>query len=341
MKTKGIAALLTLALLAPLAACGGTTAAQDEAATADSMYAQAENWAYCEADADAAADVFFVAPTVYVGGDETQFNMSLENEEDKANFLGAINMEKGLYDADARFFAPYYRQASLTDYLLPEDELEEHLSMAYEDVRDAFSYYLANYNDGQPIILAGFSQGADMSLRLLKEFFADEALDDQLVACYAIGWRITEQEMEEYPHLRFATGEDDTGVIIAFNSEAESITESNMIPAGVHTLAINPLNWKTDSTPADKTLNKGACFLDYEGNILLEVPQLTGAYIDETRGALKVPDVSPETYPPVIETFEPGIYHIYDYQFFYRNLQENVGVRLDAYLAAQAQQAAA
>lgn len=338
MKTKLISLSLLLAL--GLTACGGTPSDGAQAQT-DSMYAQAENWAYLPTGETGEADVFFVAPTVYVGGDEEQFNMSLENEQDKANFLGAINMEKGIYDADTRFFAPYYRQASLTDYLLPKDELEERLSAAYEDVRDAFAYYLEHYNDGQPIILAGFSQGADMSLRLLKEFFADEALDDQLVACYAIGWRITEQEMEEYPHLRFASGEDDTGVIIAFNSEAESITQSNMIPAGVRTLAINPLNWKTDSTPADKTPNKGACFLDYEGNILLEVPQLTGAYIDGTRGALKVTDVSPEDYPPVIDTFEAGIYHIYDYQFFYRNLQHNVGVRLDAYLAAHAQDAAA
>ena len=69
--------------------------------------------------------------------------------------------------------------------------------------------------------------------------------------------------------------------------------------------------------------------------------QLTGAYIDQERGALKVPDVSPDTYPPSIDIFEAGVYHVYDYQFFYRNLQENVGVRLAAYMTAHAQDAAA
>ena len=54
-----------------------------------------------------------------------------------------------------------------------------------------------------------------------------------------------------------------------------------------------------------------------------------------------MPDVSPDTYPPVIDTFEAGVYHVYDYQFFYRNLQENVGVRLAAYMTAHAQDAAA
>ena len=50
---------------------------------------------------------------------------------------------------------------------------------------------------------------------------------------------------------------------------------------------------------------------------------------------MKVPDVTPEEYPPVLPIFSDGVYHLYDYQFFYRNLQENVAVRTAAYLAAQ------
>ena len=156
------------------------------------------------------------------------------------------------------------------------------------------------------------------------------------MACYAIGWRITEEELAEYPHLRFASGEDDTGVIVSFNSEAEAVTDSLMIPAGTRTLAINPLNWRTDGTPAGKEENLGACFTDYSGNIVTEIPQLTGAYIDDQRGALKVPDITPEEYPAGLPIFSDGVYHLYDYQFFYRNLQENVEVRLNAYLEEQA-----
>ena len=299
-----------------------------------SVYAQAENWAYLEADKTADADVFFICPTVYAGG-EGSFNMSLDDETTKSDFLGATNMEKGIYDQSARFFAPYYQQVGLNVYELPVEERESYLSIAYADVKDAFTYYLEHYNKGQPIILAGFSQGADMSIRLLKDCFADEETNDLLVACYAIGWSITEEELAEYPHLRFASGEDDTGVIVSFNSEAESVTDSLMIPAGTCTLAINPLNWKTDGTPAGKEANQGACFTDYEGNIVTEIPQLTGAYIDLERGALKVTDVTPEEYPPVLSIFSDGVYHLYDYQFFYRNLQENVEVRLNAYLEKQ------
>lgn len=324
MKHKITALCLVLILVFTLTGYG-------QASDESSMYAQAENWAYLETDKTAAADVFFICPTVF-SGEADCYNMSMDDEAARADFLGATNMEKGIYDQQARFFAPYYQQIGLNAYELPIEAREQYLSVAYQDVKDAFTYYMEHYNEGRPIILAGFSQGADMSIRLLKDCFADDALNDLLVACYAIGWSITEAELEEYPHLRFATGETDTGVIISFNSEAEFVTDSLLIPAGTRTLAINPLNWEIDSTPAGKAENLGACFTDYDGSIVTEIPQLCGAYIDPIRGALKVTDVTPEEYPPVLTIFSDGVYHLYDYQFFYRNLQENVGLRLEAYL---------
>lgn len=294
-------------------------------------YSLKENWAYLEKeDSDKDADIFFICPTVY-GGTENSFNMSLDDTETKADFLGATNMEKGIYDDNARFFAPYYQQVGMNVYNLPIEDREQYLEIAYEDVRASFEYYMKHYNEGRPIILAGFSQGGDMCLRLMKEYFDEKENAELLVACYAIGWSITEEEMKEFPHLAFAEGETDTSVIIAFNSEAEDITDSLMIPEGMTTLAINPLNWKTDGTPADKSLNEGACFTDYEGNIVTEIPQLTGAYINEERGALKITDVTAEEYPAVLDIFEDGIFHLYDYQFFYRNLEENVQDRIEAF----------
>ncbi len=326
MRRKLINIFIALTLIFSVTSCG-------QKADGALDYSLEENWAYLENDETADADVFFICPTVY-GGGEDSFNMTIDDEDAKASFVGATNMEKGIYDGDTRFFAPFYRQAGLSAYELSEEEREPYLAYAYGDVKDAFLYYMDNYNDGQPIILAGFSQGADLSIRLLEDCFVDEEINELLVACYAIGWRVTEEEMDEYTHLKFASGESDTGVIVSFNSEAEYITDSLTVPARTRTLAINPLNWTTDGIPADKSENLGACFTDYDGNITSEIPELTGAYIDPVRGTLKVPDVSAEDYPAGLSIFEDGIYHLYDYQFFYRNLQENVGVRLDAYLAA-------
>ena len=120
-----------------------------------------------------------------------------------------------------------------------------------------------------------------MCLELIKDY--PEEMDD-MIACYCIGWALTKEDVEEYPQLVPASGETDTGVVVCFSSEAEEITDSFFIPEGSWSYSINPLNWKTDSTPADKELNLGACFTDYEGNITEEIPHLTGAYIDPESG---------------------------------------------------------
>lgn len=292
-------------------------------------YADPASWMYLESEAsDKRADVFFVDPTVYMG-DDSHYQLVDFDEKVTGQLVGSANMEKGIYDQDARFFAPFYHQAALNAYYIPDEVKAPYFDSAYGEICKAFEYYLENYNEGRPIILAGFSQGGEMVIRLLKDYFKDEALNEQLIACYAIGWRITDEELAENPHIRFAEGESDTGVLIAFNSESEDTTESLLIPAGVKTRAINPLNWATDGTVAEAELNKGACFTNYDGEITKEIPAFTGAYIDDVRGALKVPDVDKAEYPAKL--FPEGVFHIYDYQFFYRNLQENVLTRMDSY----------
>lgn len=295
-------------------------------------YSKAENWAYLPIGEMITkdCDVFFVAPTVYLGTAEAH-SMDLGDGVTKAQFLGATNMEKGLYDGDANFFAPYYRQAALNVYTMDAAAAEPYFDLAYADVARAFDQYLKDYNQGRPFILAGFSQGSEMLLRLMADKFDDPVLRDQLVAAYLIGWRVTREDMSCYPFLKMARNSGDTGVIISFNSEAEWIQNSLIVPD--QTLGINPLNWRTDSTPAAASENQGAVFTDYAGGIVKEVPNLTGAYLDPSRGTLRVSDVTPADFPPVLDMFQEGVYHLYDYQFFYRNLQENVRERIDNFLS--------
>lgn len=285
-------------------------------------YANTDNWAYFGIGEGKDADLFLIAPTVDM---RDEYNMSMVDEKTKADFLGALNMERGIYEDHTRMYAPYYRQMAMKGYELDSEDREQYLEIAYSDVSDAFAWYLDHENKGRPLILAGFSQGADMCYRLLEEF------DDlPLVAVYALGWPNT-------THIMPAEGETDIGVVVSFDCEAPDVKGTFIIPKGTKAVSINPLNWKTDSTPADKTENKGACFTDYSGEIVKEIPELCGCYIDEKRGTLKVTDVDVKDYPAMISLFPEGAYHIYDYQFFFRNLQENVGKRTEAYLQQTAE----
>ncbi|MBQ2062612.1 MAG: DUF3089 domain-containing protein [Oscillospiraceae bacterium] len=293
-------------------------------------YENPDNWAYFETDADKPADVFLVCPTVDMND---EFNMSLDDEDTRASFLGALNMERGIYEGSGRMFAPYYRQAAMKVYGLDRSQWEPYMEIAYRDVSAAFACYLENENDGRPIILAGFSQGADMCYRLLAEYFGDEALYDQLVAVYAIGWPCTEELTAKYPQIRPAAAADDIGVVISFDCESPEVEETFINPAGQTAFTINPLNWKTDGTAADKSENPGACFTKYSGEIRQEAAGLCGCYIDEERGVVKVTDINPADYPAIVPGLPEGAYHVYDYQFFFRALQQNVQLRAEQYMA--------
>lgn len=303
-------------------------------------YADTGSWAYWRVGESKPADLFIVCPTVDLGTGGNK-NMSLTDENIKGNFTGALNMQRGIYEKNCRMYAPYYRQATLADYTLPRQDAAAYFDLAYSDVRAAFLYYMHHENNGRPFVLSGFSQGAEMCLRLLKEFGNEDFVKNNMVACYAIGWRFTPQEAAEYPYIQPAKCADDLGKVIIFNSEAPEVTSSLMVPHGEKSFCINPLNWRTDGTMADKALNSGACFTDYSGSIKREVPQLTGCCIDTERGVLKVTDIDKKQYPPVLSIFTDGIYHLYDYQFFYRNLQQNVGLRINTFVEERQVQNAA
>ena len=170
-----------------------------------------------------------------------------------------------------------------------------------------------------------------MCLELLKEYYGGEgdearALRESLIAVYAIGWSVTEETTEAYPQIVPARGETDTGVVISFDCEDGSLTDTLVIPAGTVALSINPLNWRTDGTAGDASLCSGAVM----STGAEPIPGLCGAYIG-ARGELVVTGVTPADYPAVIDIFPEGAYHIYDYMFFFTNLKDNVAARADAW----------
>ena len=291
-------------------------------------YGAAENWVYFELGEDRDVDVFLICPTVDTKSETNSFDI---NEKLKGNFIYALDLEKGIFEETGRLFSPYYRQMSINAYTLPETEREKAKETAFSDISAAFRWYLDNENDGRGIILAGFSQGGEMCIELMKEYYGGDgaeaqALREQLIAVYSIGWMVTEEMTESYPQIVPASCETDIGTVICFDCEDGTVSETIIIPAGIKAMSINPLNWKTDGTPADRSLNHGAVF-EAGGE---PIPELCGAYIGE-RGELIVTDVTASDYPPGLDIFPEGAYHLYDYMFFFTNLKENVETRTAAW----------
>ena len=300
-------------------------------------------WAYRpsarEMDEETYADVFFLNPTA-VQGSKTELNMDVYDVDARQEFLSAVDREKEIYNKTIQteedlggtythFYAPYYRQQTEEGVQQTGEAKEKCKTVALNDVKRAFQKFMNLHKAGTPIILAGFSQGSELIKELLTIYRDDKDFMDDYVASYAIGWNFSDEFLQENPNIKMAQAEDDLGVVVSFCSEAEDYDgDSIIVPKDTHINGINPLNWKTDSTAADKSLNEGACFVNRDGSIKKETKNLCGAYLDETRGTLKVTGVTASDYPPVTDGLEEGNFHDYDYQFFYRNLQHNVLTRI-------------
>ena len=280
------------------------------------------------------ADVFLILPEV----NEKELvpdNADVTNTATATRFARMLVMEKGLVSDVADIYAPFYRQATIgcyvgrdgriTDDKALNDADMEYDDIAYRDIRDAWLYYAEHENNGRPVVLFGYSEGADMVMHLLKEFGDDGILSERLIAAYAIGTTVSEESMRDYPFLKMAGGEEDTGVIVSFNAVDEEALRPD-----TKELSINPLNWKTDGTPAGKEENKGYVTIGSFGNVLSEYNEYCGAYLDEGSGKLIVTGMDNREDLLSRENAPYGIgdYHRYDLNFFYRNLKENVSKRV-------------
>lgn len=169
---------------------------------------------------DAAVDVFFIHPTTYYSG--KSWNQPLDHEGTNDRTDGSVlPNQASAFNGHARVFAPRYRQATLGSYLGDDHASRDAaLDLAYHDVLEAFDHYLAEWNEGRPIVIAGHSQGAQHAFRLLSERFSERAaMRERLVAGYVIGATIpTELVSEALPGLPLCSARGETGCWVVWNT---------------------------------------------------------------------------------------------------------------------------
>lgn len=139
---------------------------------------------------DGPADVFFVHPTTYSGGDSRgdQWNAPITHRR-AGRELAEVMLPNyaGPFARVGRIFAPRYRQASLYAGLSLREDAQEARRFAYGDIRAAFRTYLDRFNGGRPIILVGVEQGGALAALLLREEIARRPeLLQRLAAAYLI-----------------------------------------------------------------------------------------------------------------------------------------------------------
>ena len=155
-------------------------------------YSRRSAWALMPADpvrraaTDPVADIFFIHPTTYNGGEEWNGPIDHARAVRQLDHVMAPNYA-GPFARAGVVFAPRYRQASLYAMLSLREDAQDARLFAYGDIKQAFSFYLDHYNRGRPFILVGVEQGGALAARLLREEIgSDPALLGRMAGAYLI-----------------------------------------------------------------------------------------------------------------------------------------------------------
>ena len=290
-------------------------------------------------------DTFFIYPTEYVGFNEGDSDYAtLDNEEMLQGLPGIYLTQANVFEDSTNLFMPYYRQAGLkysSEVWKKTGSIDDAISgIPYDDITAALDYYLKNYNNGRPFILASHSQGSAIAKLVLKKYFKEHAeFYKKMVAAYVIGYAVTQDDLKENPHLKFATGEKDTGVIISWNTEGPKNAEENVQTAVLmpNAISINPINWKLDGTYAPASENLGSLIFN-EKTQKFEIGDVgADAQVIPSRGVV-VTHAEMEPIPDeLVELFNASFgsdgRHESDYSFFYNNIKDNVAKRIATFKA--------
>ncbi|WP_321332494.1 DUF3089 domain-containing protein [uncultured Bacteroides sp.] len=286
------------------------------------------------------ADVFYLYPTTFLSGinpltmlsdvsNKRQVVESMRTAPWNADLsdtvlnhltdLRAVLNQATAFNATCRVFAPRYRQAHIKTFFAQASEPSQRaLNLAYNDIKEAFEYYLEHYNQGRPIVIASHSQGSLHAMRLLHDYFDGKPLQKQLVCAYIVGYYLP---AGAFSHIPFGETPDAIGCFVGWCSYLEGELPS-LSKEDENSLCVNPLTWTTSTQEVPKEKNAGMLL---SLNKLL--PHEVGARIEPTSKVLWVSlsELSSKVLKQITNL------HAFDYNLFWMDIRENVRLRVDAY----------
>ena len=266
---------------------------------------------------DSTVDVFFIHPTTYTSENFYHYNAAINDSAlNKITDESTILFQASVFNESCRIFSPRYRQAHINCFYVDADKSDEFFDTAYNDVKNAFEFYLKNYNHNRPIIIASHSQGTKHAGRLLKEFFEDKPLYKNLVCAYIIGMPVPENYFKKIPPCKDST---ETGCFVAWRTFKKGYYPEFVKKEKIKSVVINPLSWTLDQKYISKKLNKGGVLRNFNKvNKNVVSAQIKGNVLWTCK-----PDIFGKFF-----IFKKN-YHIGDINLFYVNIRENIKQRIN------------
>lgn len=271
------------------------------------------------------ADVFFLHPTTLTDKEKIdQVNARIDDQEiNQKTDYSSILYQASVFNERSRIFAPRYRQAHIGMYY-EQDSAKKYgaFNLAYEDIKNAFMYYLEHYNQGRPIIIASHSQGTTHSIRLLKEFFDAKPLAKQLVCGYLLGMGV---KKDQYQTIAVCKDSLQTGCFVSWRTYRKNYEDDKVNRLDTSIAVVNPIIWKTTNEIVGKEVQKGAVLYKFDKIF----PHTQGAQAEGN--ALWVP--RPKFPGSILYTAKN--YHAGDINLFYIDIREDVSRRIDLFLSGK------
>ncbi len=264
------------------------------------------------------ADVFYVYPTLLLNAKDLRWNAPIEDQVQRNEIINsAVKYQASAFAASGKMYVPIYRQAHIKSYFLYDKGGKEAFEIAYLDVKNAFLFYLKNFHNGRPIIIASHSQGTNHATQLLKDFFDDQPLQKKLIAAYIPGMGIKPNEFKTiYPMVR----PSQTGGFVSWNTRKKNSYPKNKAKYE-GAVVTNPITWDDQKTTM---LDQHKGFL-YSNDKLYD----SALSIELTDGM--VWSTNPKFPGRLFMSFMKN-YHIGDINLFWQDINENALLRTKTWL---------
>jgi hypothetical protein len=144
--------------------------------------------------------------------------------------MNVVHQQFARFASKCRPYAPMYRQvtlAGLRRMLSPGSTVTLDKGLQYDDVRDAWKYYLEHDNKGRGFVLVAHSQGSFILAELIRREIDGKPIQSRMVSAILLGTTIAVPKGKDvggsFQHVPLCHTASQTGCVITFASFRSTI----------------------------------------------------------------------------------------------------------------------
>jgi hypothetical protein len=230
-------------------------------------------------------DCFYVYPTVSTDPTEHS-DMTADPAE-----LNVVRQQLARFGSVCKLYAPMYRQITIAALLkllsTPDPVAGLVRGVGYNDVRDAWRYYLEHDNKGRGYVLMGHSQGAYLLMQMIRQQIEGKPIQSQMVSALLLGATLPVAKGKDaggvFQSIPLCHVRTQTGCVINYSAYRSTLppppnTLFGKVPDASQAAAcVNPANLSGESGDLH-------AYLDATGRTIADAPQVkpwaAGATVD-------------------------------------------------------------